>query len=242
MSHRQQIFDKEKVSFNLVIYNKFGKNFEIAVDPDLAIAYKGKKNKDKEDIPEILKAEEVFKDVKKGELASEEDIGQVFKTTNFYDVAQIMLNDGDIQLTSEYREKLRQEKRKAIVQLIHRSAIDPKTGLPHPATRIENAMNEAKVRIDEMKKAEDQIKDILAALKPIIPIKFDTKTFEIHLDVKNASKCLGVLKGFGKIIKENWLADGSYICEIEIPAGLQEEMIDDLNSLTHGTVRIETKR
>ena len=239
MSHKQQIFDKEKVSFNLVVYRKFGKTFEVAVEPDLAIAYKEKKKDNKEDLAELLRAEKIFSDTKKGELAKEEDMQQVFGTTEFFKAAQQMITEGEIQLTAEYREKLRQEKRAKIIQLIHRSAIDPRTNTPHPATRIENAMNEAKIKIDEFKKAEDQVQEITRKLKPIIPIKFDTKTFSIHLDVSHASRLQGFLKGLGTTKKETWLGDGSYICELEIPAGMQGELMDELNSKTHGSAEIK---
>jgi ribosome maturation protein SDO1 len=45
------------------------------------------------------------------------------------------------------------------MQMIHRICIEPKSGLPHPIIRIENAMEEAKVKIDENKPAEDQISE-----------------------------------------------------------------------------------
>ena len=34
--------------------------------------------------------------------------------------------------------------------MIHRNAVDPKTGLPHPPQRIESAMEEAKIHVDEI--------------------------------------------------------------------------------------------
>lgn len=235
----QQTYDKEKVRFNLIMYQKFGKKFEVAVEPDLAIEYRQSNKNDKELLGELLRAEKIFADTKKGELAKDEDMEQVFQTTDFFKIAQKMIEDGDIQLTAEYREELREKKRKKIMQLIHRGAMDPRTGSPHPMTRIENAMNEAKVKIDEYKKAEDQVQEILSKLKPIIPIKFDTKKFSIHLDVRHASKLHSTLKGYGTIKKEEWLSDGSYLCEIELPAGVQGEFMDDMNSKTHGTADIK---
>lgn len=234
-----QTYDKEKVTFNLIVYKKHGKHFEIAVDPDLAIEYKNTNKNNKEDLAELLKAEKIFSDTKKGLLASEQELEQVFQTTNFFDIAQTMITDGEIQLTSEHREKLRQEKKNKIVNLIHRQAIDPRTGAPHPVTRIENALAEAKVRIDEFKKAEDQIQDVMRKLKPIIPIKTDQKKYRITLTVNYASKLQGALKSFGKMSKEVWLTDGSFSCELEIPAGIQGEMIDELNGKTRGTVVLE---
>ena len=40
-------------------------------------------------------------------------------------------------------------------------------------------------------------------------------------------------------MKDEWQNDGSWICQVEIPGGLEEDFYDKLNSLTHGSV--ETK-
>lgn len=242
MNYKPNIFDQERVQFNLVKYYKYGKNFEIVVDPDLVIAYKNKKAKTVEDIRELLKAEKVFFDAKKGDLASEDEIKSVFGTNDTLKVAEIMIEKGDIQLTSEYREKLRQDKKKQIINYIHRSAVNPKTGAPHPVNRIENALEEARVKIDEMKKAEDQVQDVLSKLKPIIPIKFDKKTLSIKLPLQYAAKLHGFITGYGKVESEAWLSDGSYTCRITIPAGLQNELFDELNSRTHGKVDISVEK
>jgi len=38
--------------------------------------------------------------------------------------------------------------------------------------------------------------------------------------------------------KSNWLADGTLIAEIEIPAGAQQDVIDKLNSITKGEIEV----
>src|SRR3989338_7316502 len=94
---------------------KDGEAFEILVDCDKAIEFK----KGKGSIQDAVVAEYIYKDSKKGSKASEHEIEKFFETTNFYDVAEIILRHGEIQLTAEYRSKLREEKRKKIVELIH---------------------------------------------------------------------------------------------------------------------------
>jgi len=41
------------------------------------------------------------------------------------------------------------------------------------------------------------------------------------------------------LLKEEWKSDGSYLCLIEIPAGIQQDVYDRLNSLTHGQVEVK---
>jgi len=239
MSHKEGIFDREKIHFNLVRVHHGGKVFEIVVDPDLAIAYKAKSEKTDDDLRELLRAEKIFHDAKKGLIASDEDVAMIFGTSDVLAVSRKMIDEGEIQLTSEYREKLREEKRIKILNLIHRLTVEPKSMMPHPISRIENAMNEAKVRIDEFKRAEDQVQEIISKLKVVLPLKSDERLFSIKLPLQYAAKLHSSLRNYGKLESENWLSDGSYLCKLRLPAGLQGEVIDDLNKKTHGAVSIE---
>ena len=63
MTKGQQLFDHQKISINLARLKTHGLNFEIVVDPDLAIDFKHGKDVE---IRELLKAEEVFVDANKG--------------------------------------------------------------------------------------------------------------------------------------------------------------------------------
>ncbi|MDR1721992.1 MAG: ribosome assembly factor SBDS, partial [Methanobrevibacter sp.] len=64
----------------------YGERFEILVDPDLAADYR---NPDKENVPieKVLAVEEIFKDAKKGDKASEDGMKKVFETTDVLEVA-----------------------------------------------------------------------------------------------------------------------------------------------------------
>src|SRR3989344_2388462 len=92
-------------------YNKQGVNFEILVDCEKALDLKHGKNVD---INDIVVVDSVFNDVKKGFRASEKDLIRIFDTSNFNDVALKIIKDGEVQLTAEYRERLRDEKRKSV--------------------------------------------------------------------------------------------------------------------------------
>ena len=240
-------YDKERVSFNLGKLKTHGETLEIVVDPDLAIEYKTaiKARKDPNmpevgeiDIKEVLKSEKIFHDASKGELASENFLKDVFGTSEPIKVAERILLEGEIQLTEEHRKRISEAKKKKIIEIIHKNAIDPKTKLPHPPQRIEAAMESAHVKIKEYKKAEDQIEEILHLLKPIIPIKFDVAKIDITIYQEFAHKVYGNLRQY-KVLEETWNNDGSLSMVIEVPAGLKAEVIDNINSMTHGNVEIK---
>jgi ribosome maturation protein SDO1 len=212
-----------------------GANFEILVDCDKAIAFKGGSG----DIKDVLATPQVFSDSKKGMLASETQLKQIFGTEEPLEVAKEIIKKGEIQLTSEYRTKLREQKRKKIINMIHSNGVDPKTNYPHPPNRIEAALDEAKVKIDEYLPAEKQIDNILKQIRAIIPIKFVIKEIAIKVPSQYAGKASSSIRNFGKLLKEDWQKDGSWIAVIEIPGGLEEELHSLLNNITHGDV--ETK-
>jgi ribosome maturation protein Sdo1 len=50
-----------------------------------------------------------------------------------------------------------------------------------------------------------------------------------------ASKLKSTLSSYGQIESEEWLGD-NYICRIRVPAGIYADLLDELNSKTHGSV------
>ena len=231
-----ELFDKEKVSFNLARYSHGGEKFEVVVDPDKVIAFK---NGTLKDVKEALTSEKVFSDAKKGMIAPDSSLTRSFETTDPLKVAEIILMKGKVQLTSEYRDNLRDIKKRQIIDLIHRNSIDPRTSAPHPVQRIENAFTQAKVKIDEHKNAEDQLDEIRKKLQPIMPIRFETRKLQLTIPSTYASQAFPSLKKYGRISKDSWQSDGSLLTVVEIPAGLQEEMMEHLNKLTHGDVEMK---
>jgi ribosome maturation protein SDO1 len=229
-------YDKEKAAFNITRLKKGGETFEIIVNPDEAIAFRKGENID---IKDVLYGESILSNAQRGLHASEETMKAVFKTENVTEIAKIILKEGDIQLTSEYRQKLRDEKRKKIIATIARNAIDPRTSLPHPIQRIENAFEECKVKVEELKSAEEQISDIVKKLRPILPIKFEVKILQIDIPSTFAPKMYSAVAGFGEMQDQKWNSDGSWTCKVKVPAGMQMELIDKLNSQTHGGVNVK---
>ncbi len=226
----------ERVAFNLAKLKKGGLKFEIAVDPDLAISFKEGKNVD---VKDVLKSEKIFNDVSQGEHTSEHKLKELFGTDDVLQIAKKILQEGEIQLTLEYREQVRERKRKKIMDIIHRNGIDPRTKLPIPPQRIENAFEEAKIKINEFRTAEDQVDDVLKKLKPVMPISFATKKIMVIIPSAYASKAYHTLSMFAKPQNEKWNNDGSYQCVIEIPAGVEADFYDKINGFTHGDVQTD---
>ena len=212
---------------------KSGEKFEVLVKPEAVQKIRDGKEVD---LLKELAIDEIFKDAHKGSKASEEKMVEFFGTAEPLAVAKQIIQRGEIQLTTEQRRQMLEAKRKQVVQYIAANAINPQTGAPHPPQRIENAMEEAKVHVDPFKPVEEQVKDVLDALRPLLPIRFEKVRIAVKLSAEDSAKAYGDIKGYGTILKEEWSPTGAWLGVVEMPAGLQTDFLERLNAKTRGNV------
>jgi ribosome maturation protein SDO1 len=213
-----------------------GEHFEILVDPDLA--HDLKKGADVK-LEDVLAVEDVFENASRGDRVPEEDLVKAFGTTNVQEIARRIIVEGEINLTAEQRHRMLEEKRRQVVSFISRNAINPQTMMPHPPARIERVMEEAGVHIDLTKSVEENVNIAMKAIRPIIPIRFEEVKIAVKMPASCAARAFGELSGFGKLMRDEWQNDGSWIGVVQIPAGMQPEFYDLVNKLSKGEA--ETK-
>lgn len=236
MGRPQQVYDKERLSLNLARLKKGGERFEIVLrEPKLALEFKEGKEVSPRD---FLKSEEVFKDAKKGKLASEKEMKDIFGTDKPLEVAKIIVKEGRVHLTPEIRKEMHKKKKKKIIEYIHMNTMDPKTKNPHPPKRIKLAMKEANVKVDPFDKVSYQVKKILPELRPIIPLAVESADLKVKIPAEYAAKTYSVLKGKYKLKQEKWNNDGSVNFQIHTKPGLKPEIVNLVNKLTDGEAEV----
>ncbi|MFM7796435.1 MAG: ribosome assembly factor SBDS, partial [Candidatus Nitrosotenuis sp.] len=154
-------------------------------------------------------------------------------------IMEIILKKGELNLTTDQRRKMVSEKRKQIVEFIAKTFVDPRSHLPHPPLRIEQALEQARVSIDPFKNTEEQCKDVVESLRSIIPLKSENMLLEILVPAQYAGQSYAVLKSTGTLKKEEWQNNGSLKAILEIPAGARASVIDRLGSITKGSATVE---
>lgn len=224
------------VDVTVVKYSFEGEKFEILVKPDPALDYKLGKKKD---LSSVLVSDDIYTDSSKGTKPSMEKLLKAFNTDDSAEIAKKILEKGDLNLTTEQRRKMVEEKKKQIVEFISKTYVDPRTHLPHPPLRIEQAMKDARVSVDPQKSMDEQVKDIVEKLRSIIPLKSENLSLEIIIPAQFASQSYAVLKSVGSLKKEEWQNNGSLKAILEIPAGARPHVIDRLGSITKGSATVE---
>jgi ribosome maturation protein SDO1 len=208
-------------------------HFEILVDPYLAADLLDGKEID---VLKILVIDTIFNDSKKGTHASSESLQSVFGTNNVTEIATKIIKKGEIQLTTEQRNKMQKNKKNRIIDTIAKNAMDPKTKAPHPRQRIELAMDQAGVHIDPFKPVNEQVKIIIDVLRPIIPISMEQVRISVKIPAEFIGRAYGEARNFGALEREEWQSDGSWVGIVRIAAGLQTDFYEKLNDLTKGNV------
>jgi len=220
--------------FTTARITRTGEKFEILVKPEPALDYKTGKPIG---LSQILAIDEIYSDAGKGTRASSEKLEKAFGTTDALKIAEEIMKHGELQLTTDQRRQLVEDKRKQIVAFISRNCIDPRSATPHPPMRIEQAMNQVKYSIDPFKNADEQAKDIIEELRTIIPIKMEQMRVGVKVLAEFSAKGYGAIKNFGTITREEWQADGALVAVVEMPAGLYGPFVERLGKITQGTIQ-----
>ena len=211
-----------------------GEHFEILVNPDAALTFKlGKQIEPSQ----VIVMDEVFSDSNKGLRVASDKLKKYLRTEDPSKAAIEVLKRGELQLTQEQRKRLLDEKRRSIIATISKNYVDPKTSLPHPPLRVEQAMQEARISVDPFQDAAEQTKQVVEKIRTIIPLKSERVKLLVKVSPQYSGQTIGILKNFGEILKEDFGADGTLSAIVEIPAGAQPGLLDKLGSSTKGAAQ-----
>lgn len=227
--------NKEASKYTTVRLVIDGQHFEILVSPDAALSFKLGKNVEPS---QVIVMEEVYSDSNKGLRVGADKLRKYFNTDDEPLAALEVLKRGELNLTQEQRKRLTEEKRRAIIAIISKNFVDPKTMLPHPPQRIIQAMEEARVAVDPFQDANEQTKLVIDKLRMILPLKSEKVKLQVRVSPQYSGQTIGILKNFGDILKEDWAADGTLSAIVEIPAGGQPGLLDRIGATTKGAAQV----
>jgi ribosome maturation protein SDO1 len=210
-----------------------GERFEVLVDPDAALSIK--RGEFEGDLEDVIAANDVFEDASRGDRPPEDALEEVFETTDPLEIIPEVIREGEIQITADQRREMQAQKKRDLINRIARNAVNPQMDdAPHPPDRIESALEETDFRVDPMEPVETQVDDALEALRPVIPIRFDTMTVAVQLPADYAGSGQAKVREFGDLQREEWQPDGSWIGVVEFPAGMQNDFYDVVNEVSSG--------
>ena len=204
-----------------------GKRYEILVDPDIVDAFR--QDPSSVNMDDFLATDEVWHDARGGDRPTEEAIESTFGTQEIDEITAIILEKGNIQLTTNQRKEMVEQKRQLIIQEIHSTAIDPKAKSPHPKTRIELALEESRFSVDPFKRLDVQVKEAINSLKSLIPLSFEPVRIAFRISGSGYGKTSKFLRPY--LDKDEWLSNGDWACIIQCPPGMAGNLIGKVKSV-----------
>lgn len=219
-----------------VVKYKSGKNtFEILCKMGTAQKYR----EGKLGISNVLVSDDVFLGhYQKGERPSPSDLTSAFKTSDMAACAKYILDNGEINLSQDERKEKVEQRRKEIVNYIHKYFIDPKTKTPHPVTRIENALTTLKVHPDPDKDFDREMQDIVKLLPGILTIKRCEVEATLSIPTAFIGGAEGIVRKHAKVNKEKY-SGADCVMEISLLPGDYDALVADLSRVTKGNFNID---
>ena len=215
----------------LARYEYGGKRYEILIDPTLVDAYRN--DAQSVDLDDLLATDEVWHDARAGDRPTSDDLHSAFGTADLVDCVSKIMNKGSIQLTTAQRKKRIIAIRTAIIHRISSTAIDPRSKMPHPPSRIETALEESRYSIDPFLSIDRQVNDAIKLMRPIIPLKFATARLAFRIPGVEYSAVQSILREL--IIKDEWLSNGDWACVVDVPAGSKIDLMGEIAKRSKGS-------
>ncbi|CAK7894074.1 ribosome maturation protein Sdo1p [[Candida] anglica] len=201
---------------SLVRMKKGKKRFEIACYQNKVQDWRSKVEKD---LDEVLQIPQVFANVSKGQVASNEDMISCFGSTDVDTIILEILDKGEIQLNEKERNANLQQKQNEFLTIISTKCINPKSKKRYPPSMIQKALDQCKFHLSPTRPTKQQALDAIKLLvaQQIIPIaraqmkvkitllnKIKKQTFDIDIkplidsieeETQNAKmfECIGII-------------------------------------------------
>ena len=160
--------EQQKANYQVVKYKHEKTVFEALFKQGCAL----KVREGKMGISNATFADEVFiSPHSKGVIAKPPELAKAFPGKSGNDILQFIAEKGEIQYSAEERKQLIEEKKKRIVEYIHKYYVDPSTNNPHPVNRINNAIDQLKIQIDLDGPMEKELKEVETRINDVLPCK-----------------------------------------------------------------------
>ncbi|KAJ3387695.1 hypothetical protein HDU92_001824 [Lobulomyces angularis] len=214
---------------SVVRLKKGGKRFEIACYKNKVLEWR---NGIETDIENVVQIHQIFMNVSKGQVASQEDLNKCFKTVEIDKCLIEILKKGELQVGEKERTAQLTTNRKDIATIISSKCVNPESNRPYTVSMIEKAMADLHYSINPNKNSKQQALEIIKLLQSenILPIAPAQMRLRLVLPSKDGKRLKEkILTLIGSVEEEDWSEEYELICLIdpgkfrEVSALIEEE-------------------
>lgn len=205
-----------------VRYKKGGESFEVLVDFDKLNDFKKKPTEIS--VYDVLADVKIFKDQRRGEIASPTNLAKVFGNIDEEKLLKEILLNGECQIPTAFLNKLREEKKVQVINYIAENAINPGTKSKYTNSMISSEVDKLKFNFKPDIDYVVQAKDVLDMLKKVMPITISKVVLKLKVSGMHCGNFYGPFRKYGNITKESFDNDGNLHLHIQI----NESIVDDV--------------
>ena len=188
---------------------------------------------------EVLFSDEIYKNPSKGERFTGKELNKTFGTENLEEVAKIIIEKGELQLSAQERKEKMEQIRNGIVTYISQYYIDPKIKNAIPRTRVEAAMESLKFRIDSDLPVEKQALDLVKKFPNIgLVVKKVETLVTLTIPYQYLHQTKAIIYGNARIQGQKQTDEGIEYQVSMIP-GDYDKIISSLNKVTKGDYQMK---
>lgn len=191
-------------------------------------------------INNVLASDEVFSGHhQKGEKATASDLKAAFGTESLPECAKQILLKGEVEFTAAERKAKADQRRLEIANYIQKYMCDPKTKLPHPLTRVQNALDTIKFHADPEINFDKQIQDVLKQIMTVLPCKKLEMEAVLTIPAEFIGAARGIVSKHCEVQKEDWADDGACLLSVTLVPGDYDVLTTALAQITKGNYQID---
>ena len=212
-------------------YKINGVEFQLLVDFDKLKEFK--KNSDQMTVFDVLADSKIYKDQRKGEVASANLISDTFPKKSQEEVLKEMLLKGECQIPTAYLNSLREEKKVQIINYIAANSVNPGNKMKFTVTMIESEVNKLSYNVSADLDSVKQAEEVIKLLKKKIAISIEKSIIEMAIPGQYCGAFYGPFRQNGKITKEYYDDQGLLRLHIEVTAGVVDDVINYIKLKTN---------
>ena len=206
-----------------VRYKKKEQNFEVLVDFDKLNEFK--KKPEATSVYDVLADQKIFKDQRKGEIASENLLREIFGNLDEEAILKEIVLKGECQIPTSYINKMREEKKKHVINYIAENSINPATKSRYTYSMIEGEINKLRYNFKSDIDYKIQGNEVLALLKKVMPITIEKSIIQIKISGMHCGNFYGPFRKYGKVTKEFFDSEGNLNIQMEVTESVVDEVI-----------------
>ena len=211
------------------------KGVQILINLDSTKKYQ--KDSSSVSISDCVVTGEIYTDVKSGKRVSDQVLISKFGTDNVNECLKIILREATLPVTTAEKKLLNEQMLRKICHHFNMHYVDPTSNKPHPQSRIEAAIQQAKYRIDYTIPLEKHVQALEKKFPGILSLRKLELTAQLKLDHKYLGKAYGVLNQHCSIGKTEY-GDVGATLHITCSPGQREELYSALTKITGGDFSI----